>query len=359
VIAILWCIQLVLPFIWIQWRPLMTSSIDCTKKKESIVQPIQIPKCAKKGPRVAVCFYGLNRSLRYTIQSIRNHILFPLINACADVELYFHTWTLIALNDTHNGEAGVPLGGPSEELDLLNRLGILLKRYIIEDQTIFDKTLEFNRSAYAAIDERYNGPNLRNLLRQLESLRRVTQLWELDRKNIDFILYLRPDLSFLDDLNITTLFNLGATQFMTPYWGQYTGLNDRLVAGRPRTAIRFGNRLDLTWYYASNIQYLRSEAFLKWVMINHHRLRPVITNLRAQCIRATGLIAPNDICLRYCQYPKHIQICRADCRRILPPDVPTPPRPAWAIEQQKRDLESGKITIEQVRERERRIYLLE
>ena len=41
--------------------------------------------------RVAVCFWGINRSLDLTLPSIQKHLLAPL--ADHDVELFFHTYT--------------------------------------------------------------------------------------------------------------------------------------------------------------------------------------------------------------------------------------------------------------------------
>ena len=41
--------------------------------------------------RVAVCFWGINRSLDLTLPSIQKHLLAPL--AGHDVQLFFHTYT--------------------------------------------------------------------------------------------------------------------------------------------------------------------------------------------------------------------------------------------------------------------------
>lgn len=56
------------------------------------------------GPRVAVCFYGLNRALHVTLPSIERFVLRPLFAAGAHVEIFYHTWSLVSLADT--GRAG-------------------------------------------------------------------------------------------------------------------------------------------------------------------------------------------------------------------------------------------------------------
>ena len=51
-------------------------------------------RCAPPGPRpprVALCFFGVNRSLNRTIASIRARILKPLRERCAQVDVFFHT----------------------------------------------------------------------------------------------------------------------------------------------------------------------------------------------------------------------------------------------------------------------------
>lgn len=62
---------------------------------------------------------------------------------------------------------------------LLEPLGVL-KGVSVTDQDDFDAS-SANRSFYEALDKRYAGPNFRNLLRQLESLRRVGALWRAAR----------------------------------------------------------------------------------------------------------------------------------------------------------------------------------
>ena len=212
-----------------------------------------------------------------------------------------------------------------------------------EDQDLFDRDLS-NFTKFAPLDHRFQGANFRNLMRQLYSLKRVTSLWTLDDDDeYHVILYVRPDLKLLDDVNITSFVALGDDDILTPYWHQYTGLNDRLLAGRPRAATKVATRIDLTWNYAHHRGYMRSEYFLKWVVVDHYHLQPIPWNLRAQRVRATGHVADNDVCLPWCSLEKR-GVCRGDCRRALPPDVAPPPRPEWADRQRDRDRLAGRIS---------------
>ncbi|KAH8058407.1 hypothetical protein JL722_6270 [Aureococcus anophagefferens] len=197
--------------------------------------------------RVALCFYGLNRALRHTHESIRRHLVAPLRAACARVDVFYHTWSLETLEDT--GKAGgereaVRIGGAAEMRALL---GDLVAKSAVTDQAAFDAAS--NASYYKTLDRRYGGPNFVNLMRQLESLRRVTALWRSMGAHAEThyaaVIYARPDLLFLDDVNATQALTLRENDFLTPYWHQWSGLNDRVAIGRPRAAAAFGNRIEL------------------------------------------------------------------------------------------------------------------
>lgn len=183
-----------------------------------------------------MCLYGLNRSLRHTLESLRRRLYGPLLADCYSVDTFFHTW------------AG---GGAPEELRLLPRV----RDARVDDQDAFDAT-EANFSAFEPLDHRFRGANFRNLLRQLASLQRVARLWRRHAADYDVVVYVRPDLLLLDDLNTSQLAALGPHDLLTPYWHRYTGLNDRLAAARPRAADVFGQRRDDLWDYATHRGYV-------------------------------------------------------------------------------------------------------
>ena len=56
--------------------------------------------CVAEGLKVAVCFYGLNRALRHTLESIEASVLRPMADECAEVDVFYHTWSLVELTDT-------------------------------------------------------------------------------------------------------------------------------------------------------------------------------------------------------------------------------------------------------------------
>lgn len=287
--------------------------------------------------RVAVCFYGLNRSLRYTMASLRSHILNKLTSRrCVEVETFFHSWTLREEESVRGEAVGAILGEPSE---LARELGASLKRYRVDDQAAFDA--HFNFSRWAEIDPRYAGSNFMNLARQLQSLRLVTRLWTT-RDDIPYraVLYVRPDLLVLDDIDVDQLLGLGPNEFLTPYWHQFSGLNDRVAAGSPRVAKAFGERSLHLEDYARH-KFVRSESYLKWIVTEKHRFNVTLMETRAQRMRSNGKVADNDVCLRWCSLSLRKQ-CRGDCRRVAP-ESEMKPLPEWARKQQARDHKAGRL----------------
>lgn len=303
-----------------------------------------LSRCRVRSARVAICFYGLNRSLRHTIAAIQARVFQPLYDACVEVDTFFHTWTLKTLQDSHNGERDLTLGGPWE---MARAFRDTLCRYAVGDQDLFD--VRSNLSAWRQLDHRYKGPNFRNMARQLESLRQVTQLWKLEADvrsdGTDYyraVLYIRPDLLILDKIDVNQLLKLQPGTFLTPYWHQFSGLNDRLVAGTQSVARAFGERSKFLWHYAQH-KFIRSESYLKWIMLEKYKFEMDILEMRAQRVRTTGQIANNDICLQWCSIAYRKQ-CRGDCRRIAPEGA-VQPLPEWALKQQARDLAAGKLSL--------------
>ena len=67
-----------------------------TKQQHDPQPPAPRDGCPSPRPRVALCFYGLNRALRHTVHGIADKIWKPLHDACAAVDVYYHVWEVEA-----------------------------------------------------------------------------------------------------------------------------------------------------------------------------------------------------------------------------------------------------------------------
>ena len=174
--------------------------------------------------KVAICFYGICRSLQYTMPSITRHILNILKKRNIDYRIFCHTYNISNINNSRSGEADV---------------------YQIDSQEVFDqefsdKFLEIKKYGDAW---NTNFENTLNLIRQLNSLKIVTKLWQDDDNEYNACLYLRPDLEYLDPININIIEQLISKTIYTPSWHQYP-LNDRFAYGTPEAMAVYGNRMD-------------------------------------------------------------------------------------------------------------------
>lgn len=270
--------------------------------------------CPRPKPRVALCFYGLNRALRHTVPSIADNVWKPLHDACATIDVYYHVWRVPAAYADTAARGGerleTKIDGAAEMVRLLRPFGA--RRYI-ERQDSFDAAFSKNASAYAALDKRYGGPNFRNLMRQLASLKRVSHLWRTSGHTYRAVIYARPDLRFLDPIDAGQVLSIKPRTLLVPYWHRWSGLNDRVIVAAPDAAAFVGDRLAHAPRYAART-FLRAEAFLAFVARTHN-LHVEDLALRAQRVRADGAVASNDRCLQYCS-PALRDVCRGDCRSL-------------------------------------------
>jgi hypothetical protein len=65
--------------------------------------------CPKRSKHVALAFYGLTRSLQYTIESIKQNVMAPLSASGYTFDTYLHTYDLLEVTNARSGEAGEKL----------------------------------------------------------------------------------------------------------------------------------------------------------------------------------------------------------------------------------------------------------
>jgi len=202
-------------------------------------------------PKVCICFYGLvQRSLRYTIQSIETNIFKVLSNREYDYDIFFHTYDAEISHSPRAGEINIPIN--INDCKLLNSTDFIIESYESIDQ-------HYNIEHFKT---RYNDPwednyeSVKNWIRELNSIYRVTELWQNNKDSYDFCLYIRPDLTYVTPLPITFisdgLQNKKSTIF-TLFWNKWGGLNDFLAVGDCDSMILWAKRLDILHEYMSTI----------------------------------------------------------------------------------------------------------
>ena len=117
--------------------------------------------------KVCVCFFGLTRSLRYTYESIHNNIFKILELNDIEYDIYLHTYDLQMLSNQRSQECNCILD--TNEYKLLKP-----KEYIIDNQNEFDKSFDYESVMKYGDSWNDNFSSLKNLIRQLNSLKKVS-----------------------------------------------------------------------------------------------------------------------------------------------------------------------------------------
>jgi hypothetical protein len=240
--------------------------------------------------RIILGFFGLTRSLRYTASAISKSIEDPLVALGVPV-LKLGDFNLpdLIFNPRSN-ELGV-LPDPTESR-LLNLHTVRLHRQ--EDSDIGD-VLEVIKAFPDRFGDQYRSAT--NLCHQLNSLRR---LWTLIQtygvKQNDIILFMRPDLIYLDPVNAARdIFPLlrNEVDIVVPAWQSWGGTNDRFAFCTPAAAEIYATRFDGIIEACLTMNGLHAESYLH-AIITESGLRVGFTNLRAARVRANGTVADFD-----------------------------------------------------------------
>jgi hypothetical protein len=255
----------------------------------SVEQPAW-PDQGSRPLRVAVCFFGLTRSLQFTINSIRDNVLDVLLASGAKYTIYLHTHNVQMVNNPRSREVNVSLD-PS------------LYRLLRPDQAVVDEPIDWSQPKNEALlttflqhgdpwNEKGEHTSLKNVVNQLTSLRNLTAMWSAKFDDYDAVIYLRSDVWFFNRLNMSQLREAASITthpaIWTPQFHPYGGLNDRFAFGNPAAMTLYGNRLDHAERFTQRST-LHAETFLQYAM-KEGKVTCATTNIVFSRIRADGLV---------------------------------------------------------------------
>jgi hypothetical protein len=234
--------------------------------------------------RIAVVFFGITRSLRFTLDSITRNVIAPARALGTEVGLFGHFYDQNRINNPRSGEVG-PLDREEYRLLALDKVerelpGLCFADYPIEELMLNGDFWKNNFRAF------------RNLVHQLHSLHRATLMAQAYRP--DIVVFARPDLCYLNSIApwLQDLAQDPAPQVLVPDWAQWNGLNDRLALVRGADAIAaYGHRAKVMLEYCADGRMLHSEQLLKHALRDH---RTRMIPLYASRVRSTGLVVVED-----------------------------------------------------------------
>ena len=231
--------------------------------------------------KFAVCFFGLTRSLKYTLPDIEKNIFQVLKDNNINYDIYLHTYNLKELNLKRSGE--------NNNLDTDEWKLLKPNYYQIDNQEDFDKSYDYEFIKKYGDYWKTDFQNTFNLIRQFNSL---NQLKKLIKKKYDYYLILRPDLLYIDklDINLINKYLDNKNIIITPGWEKWRGLNDRFCFCSEDVMKIYTSRLDnVRKYLRDTKKSLHSETYLKYI-IEKNNIKNINTNMRAKRIRSNGVI---------------------------------------------------------------------
>lgn len=240
--------------------------------------------------RIAIGFFGLIRSLKFTHESIKYNLLKILENNGHEYDIFIHTYDLQVLTNKRTNEKDV-------KLNVMDYKLLDPKEIIIDNQDEFDKSFDYEKiMSYgnAWKDSNDNFSSLKNLIRQLNSLQKLT-LMISKQPEYDIYIYIRPDLKIITPFDISWL-NIKNNQLATPiYFKHWGGLNDRFAIGKFKDIKIYGSRIKeiLNFVTTPKKRPLHSEQLVKFVL-NKNKIKNIDIYITLIRVRADGTEAIRD-----------------------------------------------------------------
>lgn len=251
---------------------------------------------AEQRRKVALCFFGLvKNTTELDMANYESAIIKPLRKAGYDVEGFMHTYKLSMYGNKRNNEAATGLR-TAESIEMWRSL-IPFRAVDVTEPDVADRAFCPMSRFFAHGDPWMDNPvvSVVYFLRQQYSLWRVTRA--LRKHDNDFVgaIYLRPDVRFLDELQVDVFDRLVHTStraIAVPVWHSWHGFNDRLAFGKTADMIVYGQRMTKLADYTKNAP-PHAERFLH-AYLNESGIAVEGLWMRFQRVRTDGSIEDAD-----------------------------------------------------------------
>ncbi|MBE1290330.1 MAG: hypothetical protein GJ679_10055 [Rhodobacteraceae bacterium] len=232
--------------------------------------------------KIAICFFGITRSLTHTIGSIERNILAPARDL-GEVRVFAHFFRQAVIDNPRSGERGTL---KQDEHQLLSSDWLELEE---PGNCLYERDFEGLKKFGDTWKDDFR--SLRNLVHQLHSLDQVTRAalaW-----NPDIVVFARPDLEYHDNLEPCLQVRSAAPLVQLPswqHWGQ--GYNDRFaVAMRPSAAMAYGSRIGLAHRFCHEMNRpLHAELLVRYGL-ETNAVKTKLISARATRVRSNGIWA--------------------------------------------------------------------
>lgn len=209
--------------------------------------------------KIALGFWGLARSLTRTLPSIQAKILDVLHRHGIEYSIFMHTFRLSSpFTNVRTGETNLMLN--NEEYSLLK------PDYVVcEDQDEVKRTLGLEQ--YRAHPDPWNtGYNsVDNFICAMHSKQKLTELIAAHASEFDYIIFLRPDVEYLTELDPAMFRLANDCTICVPNFHLVHGMNDRFAVTTNATYKLYGSIFHQLLPY-SKVYPLHSETMYAYYM---------------------------------------------------------------------------------------------
>lgn len=239
--------------------------------------------------KVALCFFGITRSLKYTHNSIKEKIFNIFIKNKIDYDIFMHTYELNTYRNIRTNEKSNNIN--NEEYKLIEP-----KYLLIDNQDEIKKELCLNKYRTHPDPWKTSYNSVDNFILAQYSKYRILELLEQNKENnYDYILFIRPDCKYLTNFNIEWLKHVNDKTVIIPNFALYIApyiFNDRFIITTYNVcriyASLFEKLLDI-----SKKRKLHSESVI-WQYLTDNNIKIARVNFIFQRVRLNGSIPDHD-----------------------------------------------------------------
>jgi hypothetical protein len=242
-------------------------------------------------PRVAICFFGMNRCLSLTYRAIVENI-YRSIGERHSINVFGALMVpSSAFTNTRSNELACTVEDNFEAI-------LQPKKFEPVSQEGFDLAISGllqNICQQDTYGDNYS--SIRNIARELFSVKRSFLLTEDEAYG--YYLYVRPDLyyctPFILDRYIELMEADPRPRVFTPQWQKWSGLNDRIAFCNRAGALVFSKRFDALWSYVQETgEELHAEKLLLHTLIKGGAMFDAHLSEFALRVRANGMFKPEE-----------------------------------------------------------------
>lgn len=256
------------------------------------------PNGARRPRRVALCFFGLTRSLTLTIESIQTNLINVIQDAGYEVDVYLHTYSDV--DRLRNPRSGEDVALNSTEWKLLDPVATSFTSqaaFLEEYRHEMDSCQEAGLG-WPADPPKQRMNNMVNLMCQLNSVREVGKLWHSPDalRQYRAVIYARPDVLYNCPFPTRLIDRIEEGSLYIPDHSHYHGLNDRFAMAAPLTARSYAARLQFSLAMCTT-EPINAERYVQLFVDVHGYNAVRIPYFSFFRLRASGEIAYADALL--------------------------------------------------------------